>query len=184
MLQPYILVFDLFTSSRNLQGKIRCYFGRVAAVLIPRTRYSKILNPTRVLFRIFVAEMGLMLGMEAKQKRKKIKRLFGTQPGCPKRPKLVRATPWADFVVIGDQVWSTMVAIFTCLALSWLSFLLDFQLSFFLDYWLSFFLDYQDCLSYLIINCLSFLITDHLSFLIIKKVPHMTWLSRKCHTSW
>jgi len=104
MLQPYILVFDLFTSSRNLQGKIRCYFGRVAAVLIPRTRYSKILNPTRVLFRIFVAEMGLMLGMEAKQKRKKIKRLFGTQPGCPKRPKLVRATPWADFVVIGDQV--------------------------------------------------------------------------------
>ena len=37
----------------------------------------------------------------------------------PKRLGLVPATPWADLVVIGDQLWSTIIAIFPCVALSW-----------------------------------------------------------------
>jgi len=39
----------------------------------------------------------------------------------PKRLGLIWATPWADFAVIGDQLWSTMTAIFWCVALSWLN---------------------------------------------------------------
>jgi len=32
---------------------------------------------------------------------------------------LVRATPWADFAVITNQLWSTITAIFPCVTLSW-----------------------------------------------------------------
>jgi len=49
--------------------------------------------------------------MEAKQNRGKTKKVFGTQPekktaraGWPKRLGLVRATPWADFAIIGDHL--------------------------------------------------------------------------------
>jgi len=37
----------------------------------------------------------------------------------PKRLGLVRVTPWADFAVIGAELCSTIVAIFSCVALSW-----------------------------------------------------------------
>jgi len=47
-------------------------------------------------------------GMEAEQIRKKMTRVFGTQPkaraGWPKRLVLLRATPWADFAIIGVQL--------------------------------------------------------------------------------
>ena len=36
---------------------------------------------------------------------------------CLKHLWLVRATQWADFAVIGDQLWSTMTEIFWCVAL-------------------------------------------------------------------
>jgi len=39
--------------------------------------------------------------------------------GWPKRLRLVMATHWADFTAIGAQLWSTMTAIFVCVALSW-----------------------------------------------------------------
>ena len=66
-------------------------------------------------------------GMEAKLKRKKTKcfsvpnsKTNPTRAGWPKRARLglVRATQWADFTVITDQLWSTIVAIFSCVALS------------------------------------------------------------------
>jgi len=59
---------------------------------------------------------------EAKKEKKKV---FGTQPqkntaqaGWLKRLGLIRATPCADFSVIGVQICSTMTAIFSCVALS------------------------------------------------------------------
>ena len=68
-------------------------------------------------------------GMETEQKRGKTKKsscaltLKIPQPrvGWPKRLGLVWAPPWADFAVIGDQLWLTtsMTAIFWCVALSW-----------------------------------------------------------------
>ena len=66
-------------------------------------------------------------GMEAEQKWKKTKRYFCTQPKKPgprpgrmaQMPRAGTATTWADFVVIGDQLWSTIKAIFWCVALSW-----------------------------------------------------------------
>jgi len=49
--------------------------------------------------------------MEAEQTRQKGKRFFGTQPNknpstglMEKQLGLVRANPWADFVVITDQI--------------------------------------------------------------------------------
>ena len=65
--------------------------------------------------------------MEAEPKRKKSTRFFGTQPkkktpalaGWTKRHELPRAPPWADFVVIGVQLCSTITAIFPCVALSY-----------------------------------------------------------------
>ena len=63
--------------------------------------------------------------MEVEQKRKKTRRVFGTQPkkkpgraGWPKRLVLVRATPQADLSAIGVQICSTMTAIFPCVILS------------------------------------------------------------------
>jgi len=66
-------------------------------------------------------------GMEAEQKCEKKKRYFCTQPKKPgprpgrmaQMPRAGTATTWADFVVIGDQLWSTIKAIFWCVALSW-----------------------------------------------------------------
>jgi len=69
-----------------------------------------------------IGPSGYREGMEAKQKRKKIKCFFGTQPkaraGWPQRLRLVQATPWAVFAVIGDQLRSTMTATFPYVALS------------------------------------------------------------------
>jgi len=64
--------------------------------------------------------------MEAEQKRKKTKRVFGTQPktknparaGRPKRLGQVRATTRADLAVIGVQHRSTIRAIFPRVTLS------------------------------------------------------------------
>ena len=39
--------------------------------------------------------------------------------GWPKRLGLVRATPWADFAVITDQLWSTVTVFFPCVTISW-----------------------------------------------------------------
>jgi len=59
--------------------------------------------------------------METQAKKEKNK-VFGTQPkaraGWPKRLRLVRATPWADFAVISVQLCLTMTAIFPYVALS------------------------------------------------------------------
>jgi len=56
--------------------------------------------------------------IEAEQERKKNK-IFWYPTLSPKRLGLVRATPWADLAVIGDQLWSIMTTIFWCVALSW-----------------------------------------------------------------
>ena len=39
--------------------------------------------------------------------------------GWLQRIRLIRATPWDDFAVIGDQFWSTNTAIFPCVAVSY-----------------------------------------------------------------
>jgi len=63
--------------------------------------------------------------MEAKQKRTKTRRDFGTQPkkkpalaGWPKRLGLVKVTPWAEFAIFSVQICSAMTAIFPCVHLS------------------------------------------------------------------
>jgi len=68
---------------------------------------------------VVVKERGWKLSKKGKKKR-----FFVTQhkknptwAGWLKRLGLVRATPWADFAVIGVQLCLTMTAIFPCVAL-------------------------------------------------------------------
>jgi len=59
--------------------------------------------------------------------------------GWPKHLGLVRTTPWADFAVISDQLWSTMTAVFWCVALSWYNwFLLRIIVNYKRDLWFEF----------------------------------------------
>jgi len=96
------------------------------------THYSSRFHPPQRVFLLMWPPIDFAVfihheGMEAKLKRKKTKcfsvpnsKTNPTRAGWPKRERLglIRATQWADFTVITDQLWSTIAAIFSCVALS------------------------------------------------------------------
>ena len=118
------LIYDYTTLNRAVHFLItlplRATIGGAWAPEPPCTSRSQPWSVQILLFNDFFLDCSdLSEGMEAKrQERNNTKRLFGTQP----KKYLARAgwaTPWADFTVITDQLWSTITAIFPCVALSW-----------------------------------------------------------------